>query len=240
MKEKVLKTIKVIFYIHCIFGLIFSVGLIFLPEISIGEGRFDQVVTFLEKLNFKWWIVLMGFVIWAIPIAIAFAYFKAQDSILRFDQLKDSFIKLMEDRKIPVQVNIDNNIPINFKEAFDVPVVVDTKMDINEKVEVDTEVPIKCNVPIETNIETKVLGIGKVEIPIKSTVPIDIVLPFKGFVEMKVKDFPVSFKEKAQIEMPPMNVPIKCNIETQIDLMSNWEKMESYIKEKKSSFKGFL
>ena len=70
----------------------------------------------------------------------------------------------MEDRSVPVQVNIDEKIPIHFKETFEVPVSIDTQMDINESVEVETEIPVNIQVPIETIIETKVLGIGKVEI----------------------------------------------------------------------------
>ena len=103
---------------------------------------------------------------------------------------------------------------------------VDTQLNIKESVHVETVIPVDMDLPIDTVFETKVLGIGTVKIPIKTVVPVKMQFPFEGDIKMNMQDFNFKLQEKAVVKLPPLEVPVKCEMDAVLNLESNLQKVE--------------
>jgi hypothetical protein len=221
--EKSRKVLGVAFLIHVVGGLLIVIGLALAPPVSIGEGGFDQFVAALEQVNFQWWLVAGALFIWILPIAVVATWRRTNATGLEIDRLQEKVLTLLEGRSIPVTVDIDERIPVSFDASLSVPVGLDTDIDLDSEVEIQAEIPVRTELPLDTKVETSVFGIGKISIPIKATIPLDFVVPIDGALRIKATELPIQVRDNAEIELPPIEVPLKCRVETRIDLLSNIE-----------------
>jgi hypothetical protein len=208
---------------HIVIGLGLLLTLLLLSDVSIGEGRFDQFVGALETFNFKWWLLGLGFLLWVLPIAVAVTWRRTKAAGVEIDLLREKVLELLENRSIPVTVDIDERIPVTIADAMLVPVALETNIALDSHVDIETEVPIRTEVPLDTIVETKVFGIGRVKIPIRAKVPLDFVVPIAGRLRIQAEAVPISLDEEARIQLPPFDVPLRCRVETRIDILSNLE-----------------
>jgi hypothetical protein len=199
--------------------------MLFSGPIIIGSGKFDNFINIIETINYRWWIIGLITLYFGISLffLILFAIFHKQFE--QVDAIKDNLFKLVKDRKIPIRADINERIKVELEDVVEADFKVSTNLDLDEKVQVKATIPVDLTIPIDTTFETKVLGIGTVKIPIKTRVPMKMDFPFEGEVAMKVKDFKLELDEKAQVKIPPMEVPINCQVEAKLNLESNLEKI---------------
>lgn len=199
--------------------------LLFSGPIIIGSGKFETFINTIETIDYRWWMIGLITLYFGISFffLILFAIFHKQFE--QVDSIKDNLFKLVKDRKIPIRADIHERINIKLDGPVEANFKVSTLLDINEKVHVKAIIPVDLDFPVDTVFETKVLGIGTVKIPIKTIIPMKMDFPFEGDVSMDVKGFKLELDEKAQVEIPPMEVPIDCQVEAKLNLESNLQKI---------------
>jgi hypothetical protein len=221
--DKLRRASPIALAVHVVVGLGVLLTLALVPDVSIGEGRFDQFVLALETFNFQWWLVGLGSFLWLLPIVVAITWRRTQAAGLEIDMLREKVLQLLENRSIPVTVDIDERIPVTFDEALVVPVALDTNIDIDSHVDIQTQVPIRTELPLDTTIQTSVFGIGTVKIPIRAKLPLDFVVPIEGRLHLKAAAIPISLDEEVRIQLPLIDVPLRCRVQTRVDILSNLE-----------------
>lgn len=187
----------------------------------IGAGKFDSLVHIIETIDYRWWIVGLITMYFGMALLLIILFTIFNKYFEQVDSIKDNLFKLVKDKIIPIRADIDERIMVELDKPVVAKFKVSTELDINEKVYVKTTIPINLNFPLDTVFETKVLGIGKVKIPIKTIIPLNINFPFEGEVAMKVDKFKLDLEEEAQVQIPPMEVPINCQVEARLNLESN-------------------
>lgn len=225
LKWVLLTQVLMAFFAVCFF--IFFTG-----PLIIGAGKFSEVINHIETMDYRLWIVGGAFLYFLLALTIFVLFFLVDVSNWQVEEIKKNIYLLLKDKNIPVTVDIDESIPIHLDHAVSAPFSVDTALDLDEVVTVKTLIPVKLNLPIDTTIETSVLGIGKIKIPIKTFLPIDMNFPFQGEVHMKVNGFKIKLREMAEVELPAMKVPIKCQLKANLNLGSNLQQVESILKKK--------
>ncbi|MBT3586965.1 MAG: hypothetical protein HN509_18785 [Halobacteriovoraceae bacterium] len=210
--------IKALLFFHMLIGGLWITYLIFGPSFIIGSGHFEKFVGLVENFSFRWPIIVVSFSFWILPIFLVLGYFLVRGELDRVKAVLETF---MENKTIPVHVDLDNTIPIEMDRALEVPVEINTSINFHETVKVKANIPIKLSIPFETNIETSVLGLGKISIPIRSTVPLDFNFPFEDEITIDAPNVPINLKETTLIKMPPFEVPLKTRIKTNIHILSN-------------------
>ena len=209
-----------------VFALLLVIGFVlFAGPIMIGSGKFNSFVNTIETTDYRWWIVglLSLYFGMSFLFLILFALFnKAFEEV---DSIKDNLFKLVKDKRIPIRADINERIMVKLDKPVEANFKVSTSLDIDQSVHIKAIIPIRLNFPLDTIFETKVLGIGVVKIPIKTTIPMNMDFPFEGDVLMNIKDFKLDLEEKAMVEIPPMEVPINCQVESNLNLESNLQKI---------------
>jgi len=223
MVQQLKKVLTIAFLIHVVGGFVIVVGLAIARPVVIGEGRFNEFVGAFETFNFKWWLVALAAGFWLFPIGLAVTWRRAKAAGLEIDQLRHKVRDLLEGRFIPVKVDIDERVPVAFDAELMVPVVMTTQVDIDSEMEIETEVPIRTEVNLDTTIETSVLGLGKLSVPIRGKVPLDFIVPLEGKLRIKASGIPIEIDEKARVALPPIDIPLSCQLETHLDLLTNLE-----------------
>lgn len=212
--------------VQFIFALLLVVGFVlFSGPVMVGAGKFNSIVNIIETTDFRWWIVslLTMYFGMSLFLIILFAIFnKAFEEV---DSIKDNLFKLVKDKRIPIRADINERIMVKLDKPVEANFKVSTSLDFNQNVHVKAIIPVRLDFPLDTVFETKVLGIGVVKIPIKTTIPLNIDFPFEGDVAMNVVDFKLELEEKALVEIPPMEVPINCQVEAKLNLESNLQKI---------------
>lgn len=223
MVDKLKKVLAIAFLAHVVGGFLIVGALVIAPPLAIGEGKFDEFVGGLESFNFKWWLVAIAALVWLLPIGLAITWQRVKAAGVEIDQLRDKLRTLLEDRFIPVKVDIDTRIPVEFDTELIIPVALKTTVDIDTDMDIEAEIPIRTELRLDTHIQTSVLGLGKISVPIKATLPLDFTVPINGRVRIKASNIPIDLDEEARVMLPPIEIPLKCRIETRIDLLSNLE-----------------
>lgn len=230
MVDKLKRALGIVFISHIVAGFVLIVTLALASEVVIGVGHFDDFVNRLETFDFRWWLVGIASVGWLLPILLVITWRRAKEAGIEVDKLRARVRELLEGSAIPIKVDIDTRIPVNFDTALHVPVQISTKVDIDSDMEIEAAIPIRTELPIDTMIETSVLGIGKISVPIKARLPLDVVVPIHGTLRIKASGIPIEIDEEVRIELPTIEIPLKCRIETKIDLLSNLEAAEEAIR----------
>ena len=204
------------------FAFSILVGFIFFSgPMMIGAGKFDSVIHIIETIDYRWWIAAIIALYFLLSLFLLTLFAILNSSFDQVDTVKEIIYKLIKDRKIPIRADINERIKVELDKEVEAKFKVSTSINIDQKVHVKANIPIKLNFPLDTVIETKVLGIGKVKIPIKTLIPLDMNFPFDGEVSMKVNDFKIDLEEKAIVEIPPLEVPVNCQVEVKLNLESN-------------------
>ena len=187
----------------------------------IGAGKFNSLVHVIETIDYRWWIVGLITMYFGMALLLIILFTIFHKYFQQVDSLKESLFKLVKDKKIPIRADINERIMVEMDKPVVANFKVSTELDINEKVYVKATIPVNLNFPLDTVFETKVLGIGTVKIPIKTIIPMNMDFPFEGEVAMKVDKFKLELDEEALVQIPPMEVPINCQVEAKLNIESN-------------------
>ncbi len=204
-------------------GPLVLVPLLFAPPLVIGPGKFEHLVQTLEMFNFKWWLAALVVFAWLVPLGILVLWRRSQAAVIELNALREKFVSLLEGRRIPVMVDVDERIPVAFDATLDVPVSLHTDIDIDHDIEIEADIPIQTELPLDTTIQTSVFGLGNVNVPIKARLPLALDIPIRGKLRIRATDVPVSIEETAQVTLPNIEVPLRCQLRTRIDLLRNIE-----------------
>jgi hypothetical protein len=220
---------KINWLIRIALGLQLLGGFLFLSwliiwagPISVGTGRLTGLLHDLEVYDFKLWLIIGTFLYLLLLAGMLVLVFLINISNRKLEDIKLAVVNLLQGKFIPVTVDIDETIPVAMGTQVEAPFEISTKISFNEEVFVKTTIPVDMNIPLDTVVETSVMGLGKIKIPIKASMPMKFNFDFSGPVKMNVQQFDFHLKEKARVEMPPLQVPIKCSIKARLNLESNF------------------
>jgi len=232
-KEKFQKYLKWVLFFQVLLALSsVCFFLFFTGPLIIGAGKFNEIINLIETMDYRHWMVAAAFLYFLLALTIFVLFFLVNISNWQVDEIKKNIYLLLKDKNIPVTVDIDESIPVHLQHPVSAPFSLDTSLDFDEEVTVKAQIPVKMNLPIDTSIETSVLGLGKIKIPIKTHLPIDMNFPFEGKVHMKINDFKFKLREMAEVQLPAMNVPIKCQLRANLNLQSNLQQVENILTKK--------
>lgn len=220
------RVLWVIFAVHVIAGLATIFAIIFAPPITIGSHGLDRLV----ELDWRYALLVPAIVIWGGPLIAVVTWQRAARAGVEVQKVRDLVTTLLQNRQIPVLVDVDVRVPVVIEHALKVPVELNTKMAVDELIDIETSVPIRTVLPLDTSIETSVFGLGTIKIPIRAQLPVDFVVPIVGKIRVKSAGLPLHLKEEVIVQMPPFEVPIKSRIETRIDLLDTLRAAEDQLR----------
>lgn len=218
--------LRIAFALHVVLGLAVIGALLLSPPLVIGADRLKDVVEF----DFRWLVLVPVLLIWGIPIAVIVIGLQARRAGLEIQRVRDLVSNLLQNRQIPIAVDVDTRVPVRIEAALRVPVELNTRIPVDELIDIETQVPIRTVLPLDTDIETSVFGLGKIKIPIRAQLPINIVLPIVGKIRVKSAGLPVHLKEEVIVQLPTFEVPIRSRIETRIDLLDTLRAAEERLR----------
>jgi hypothetical protein len=227
-RERVWKLLIAYFILHIVVGLVLLGILVFAPPIVIGAGRFQHLVNTIETLDFKWYLVAAAAVVYVLPILLVIIAANARGAGRQVTQLRGMVMRSL-DRSLPIKVDIDTVIPVNFTEPLVVPVQLNTTIGIDESLHIEADFPIEIDLPIDANVRTRLFPFVTVTLPIKALIPVHAIVPFKGDIKVKSAGIPVDLKEEVLVHLPKFEVPLTCRVETTIDLLDNLRDAEKRI-----------
>ncbi|MEK6623977.1 MAG: hypothetical protein AABY86_03355 [Bdellovibrionota bacterium] len=215
---------QVLLAFSAVFIFVFFTG-----PLVIGAGKFSEIINLIETTDYRFWIVIAACLYFLMALTIFVLFFLIDISNWQLEEIKKNVYLLLKDKNIPVTVDIDESIPIHIEKPVSAPFSVDTSLDIDEQVMVKAIIPVKMKLPIDTTIETSVLGLGSIKIPIKTYLPIDMSFPFEGKVHMVVNGFKIKLREMGEVQLPPMEVPVRCQLKARLNLESNLQQVENIL-----------
>jgi len=221
--ERLLRALRIIFWIHIVGGFTSLVALALASPWVIGRGRVESVTHELESYDFKWWLVAVALILWIVPIVLVITWRNAKRAGLEVATVKAHVREMLEGRSFPVMVDVNTLIPVRIERPLDVDFKVDAKIDVDDRIEVEGSIPLSIELPIDTEITTSVFGLGSVKIPIRARVPINIVVPLHTTMHVRASGIPVKLEEKAHVLLPVIEVPIKSRIDARIDILRTLE-----------------
>jgi hypothetical protein len=204
---------------YVVIGLVAIIALARAEPFEIGEGRFQGTVHELEVYDFKWWILSAASLAWLFPIAGVVAFASAKAAGLDRERLRAVVRELLEDKSIPVIVDVDTRLPIVVEGPLSVGVKLDTSISIDDKVEIDASIPLSVELPLDTEVSTSVFGLGHIKVPIKAKIPLNLTIPLHTSVRVRANHLPIHLEETAKVALPALDVPIKSRLETRVDLL---------------------
>lgn len=216
--------------VHIVMGPLTMLLLFFSPPWIIGAGRVHDFLSELEGLDWRWWVLVPVLIIWGLPIVAIAAWLKARSAGLEAEKLRSGIASMLQNRNIPIAVDVDARVPVQVEMPLRIPIELDTRISVDESIDIETLVPIRVDLPLDTVIETSVFGIGALKIPIRAIIPINLVLPIKGKIRVKSEALPVRLKDECLVRLPLFEVPIRSRFETRIDLLDNFRTAEKQLR----------
>lgn len=223
MLERLLRVLRVVFFVHLIGGLGLLIALAIASPWVIGRGRIGSFTTELEAYDFKWWIVAFTLVVWIVPIILVITWRNAKLAGLEAAKVKAHVRELLEGRSFPVIVDVNARIPVRIERPLDVAFQLDAKVNIDDQIAIEGSIPLVTELPIDTEISTSVFGLGSVKIPIRARIPLNITIPLRTTMHVKAAAIPVRLEETAHVELPLLEVPIESRIDARVDILSTLE-----------------
>ena len=218
------------------FQLFFSLNLVlftlFSNPLIIGSGKFDNIVGLVETIDYKWWLLGLSLIYFIFAIAVFITFTAISISNFHLEELRESVYKALRGKDIPVRVDLDDNVQVEIAEPLKAEFSVSTHLNFKEKVHVKADIPLKLELPIDTIVEASVMGLGKIKIPIKTMIPIDLHFPFEGKVSVDVENYKLELSEEATVKLPAITVPIKAQLDANLNLESNLQRIENAITNK--------
>jgi hypothetical protein len=228
--KRLARLLPLLFGVHLALGAGLVLALLLAGPITIGAGEFDGLVRRVETTDFRWWLLAVVALGWLAPVGAALAWRRATHAGLAIDRVRELVGGLLQDRSIPVTVDLRTRLPVRFDQPLRVPVELHTKVAIDQELDIEAEVPFKGEIPIDTEVETSVLRFGTIRVPIRTRVPVDVLIPFKARVRIRAEGIPVDISEEALVRMPPVEVPIDARLESRIDLLANLRHAEDLLR----------
>jgi hypothetical protein len=216
--------------VHIVAGPLAMLLLLFSPPWVIGEGRVHEVLHKVEGLDWRWWVLLLTLIVWGLPIVAVAAWLKARTAVLETEKVRASIASLLQNRQLPVAVDVDTRVPVQVEAPLRIPIELDTTISVDESIDIETMIPLRFDLPMDTVVETSVFGIGALKIPIRATIPINMMLPIKGKIRVKSEALPVRLKDECVVRLPLFEVPIRSRFETRIDLLDNLRSAEKELR----------
>lgn len=217
---------RIAFAVHVVLGLLVLGGILFASPFVIGADRFNDVLTY----DFRWVLFVPSLLVWGLPIVAVLGYLQARAAGLEAQRVRALVSERLQNRQIPVTVDVDVQIPVTIAQPLKVPVELNTRIPVDEQIDIETSVPIRTTLPLDTDIETHVPVLGAVRIPIRAQLPIDLVLPVVGKIRIKSAGLPVDLKEEVVVHLPTFQVPLKTRLETRIDVLDTLRAGEKLLK----------
>lgn len=224
--DRLRQGLRIAFALHVVLGLAIIVGILLAPPFVIGADRFNEVLTF----DFRWVLLVPSVLVWGLPLLAVLAWLQARRAGLEVQKVRELVSSRLQNRQIPVTVDVDVRIPVTIVEPMRVPVELNTRIPVDEQIDIETSVPIRTILPLDTDIETSVFGLGKIRVPIRAQLPIDLVLPIVGKIRVKSAGLPVHLKEEVVVHLPAFEVPLKTRLETRIDILDTLRAGEKLLK----------
>lgn len=228
--KKLTQVLRIGAIVHVVTGPLVMLLLLISPPWIIGTGRVHELLSTVENLDWRWWVLAPVVLIWGLPIIAISAWLKARKTGLEAQKVRSAMESLLLDRQLPIAVHVDARVPVQVEAPLRIPIELDTKISIDELVAVETLVPIRVDLPLDTVIETSVFGIGALKIPIRATIPLNLVVPIKGNIRIKSEGLPVRLKDECVARLPVFEVPIRSRFETRIDLLDNLRTAEKELR----------
>ena len=216
--------------VHIVAGPLLMLLLLFSPPWIIGEGRVQTVLHSMEDLDWRWSVMGLVVLIWGLSLVAVAAWLKARTAGLETEKVRASIASLLQNRQIPVAVDVDTMVPVQVEAPLRIPIELDTKISVDESIDIETLVPIRFDLPMDTVVETSVFGIGALRIPIRATIPLNMLLPIKGKIRIKSEALAVRLKDECVVRLPVFEVPIRSRFETRIDLLDNLRSAEKELR----------
>lgn len=220
------KLLRIAFAVHVVLGLAAIIGVLASPPMVIGIDRLNEVVAF----DFRWVVLVPVALIWAIPIAGVLISLQVRRAGVEVQRVRELVSNLLQNRQIPIAVDVDTRVPVRIEAAMRIPVELNTRIPVDETIDIETQVPIRTTLPLDTVIETSVFGLGTLKVPIRAQLPIDLVLPIVGKIRVRSAGLPLHLKEEVLVQLPPFEVPIKSRLETRIDLLDTLRAAEERLR----------
>jgi len=220
------QVLRIVFAVHVVVGLVGIGALLAAPPLTIGAGGLAGLVEF----DWRWVLLVPLVVVWGVPVVAVVTWRRASSAGVEVQRVRELVTSLLQNRQIPVLVDVDVRVPVKIEQALRVPVQLDTRIAVDELIDIETSVPIRTVLPLDTDIETSVFGLGTIKIPIRAQLPIDLVLPVVGKIRVRSAGLPVHLKEEVIVQLPEFEVPIKSRIETRVDLLDTLRAAEERLR----------
>jgi hypothetical protein len=220
------QVLRIVFAVHCVGGLLGILALVLASPLSIGASGMAELAEF----DWRWVLIVPLIVVWGVPLIAVVTWRRASLAGVEVQRVRELVATLLQNRQIPVLVDVDVRVPVKIDQPMRVPVELNTRIAVDELIDIETMVPIRTVLPLDTDIETSVFGLGKIKIPIKAQLPIDLVLPVVGKIRVKSAGLPVHLKEEVIVQLPQFEVPIKSRLETRIDLLDTLRAAEDRLR----------
>lgn len=218
--------LRIAFAVHVVVGLVGIFALLFVPPLTIGADGLAGLVEF----DWRWVLLVPLVVVWGVPVIAVATWRRATSAGVEVQRVRELVSNLLQNRQIPVLVDVDVRVPVRIAQAMRVPVELNTRIAVDELIDIETSVPIRTILPLDTDIETSVFGLGTIKIPIRAQLPIDLILPIVGKIRVKSAGLPVHLKEEVIVQLPEFEVPIKSRLETRIDLLDTLRAAEERLR----------
>ena len=224
--------LRITFAVYVIAGVAAIIGLLVSSPWVIGPGRVHEVLQHFEERDLRWWVLVPLVLLWGGPVLAVVSWFAVRSAGVEVERVRTLVSNLLENKQIPISVDVDTRVPVRVEAPLRVPVEINTLIPVDEMIDIETTVPIRTSLKLDTDVETSVFGIGTLKIPIRAMVPIDFMVPIIGKIRIRSPGLPVHLKEEAVVRMPEFEVPIRTRIETKIDLLDNLRVAEQALRKR--------
>jgi hypothetical protein len=220
------QVLRIAFAVHVVAGFGGIAALLLVPPIALGPEGLAQLVRF----DWRWVLLVPLVILWGGPVLAVATWRRASHAGVEVQRVRELVANLLQNRQIPVLVDVDVVVPVKIDKPMRVPIELDTRIAVDELIDIETMVPIRTVLPLDTDIETSVFGLGTIKIPIRASLPIDLMLPVVGKIRVKSAGLPVRLKEEVVVQLPPFEVPIRSRLETRIDLLDTLRAAEERLR----------
>lgn len=120
--------------------------------------------------------------------------------------------RLLARGAIPMNVLIDQRVPISMPQTLRVPLDAEFTVGFREVVHAEGSIPVELDLAVDTVVETSVLGLGAIKIPIKAIIPISTVLPLSSPVTVDAPKIPIRLRQDIDVRLPDFELPLKTEL----------------------------
>jgi hypothetical protein len=221
MKRPLFNCLRYVVLGYFLFGVAILAALWFSAPLELKQGDLGRVIASMEQIDFRPFLFYLFGSVWLLPIVAVAFVIKLRPWGQR---LLVRLLEVHKNRTIPVAVQIKQHLPIEFDQMLRIPLDFRTHIDIEKEANIQTEVPVQTQLEIDTMVQTKVLGIGNINIPIRTKIPIDMVIPVSSVVQVEIRDLPIVINDNIELRLPKLDVPVDTKLQAKVELLSLLER----------------